>query len=667
MGSCSSKLPLDAGAFSGVGPNPLPSSASAAPLQAATPSMPSGADLPAAAAAAAEATRQLDSNIGVSVASAVVVALAGGLADASQSVPFVGAALKVIAAVLRHAQLVGEVSGGAKALRERMERLDELLKKVRQDESSKLTWQHVSDVAGRAEGTLKALAARGAGVKAGATRFFMSAIDYEGLRALNADLDGVVSEVTAALGADAAAGMQSLDRDMNRGFGDILGHLERLSERPRVADALPALWPSALARRDLLHLPLQLDADLWAALALSTPPAPLPFTGLTTVVAVCGMAGCGKSGAVKELAWAARTVGAYPGGTMWVNADTESTLEAGFRAIAVDPGAPPADEKDIDAVVKHVLKFLADPSHARWLLVLDNADTEASVLSILDRFMPPPSSNGHVLVTTRLRAECAAMLDLQPSSSLSVSIFSDEDAPVVLLHRSAPRGALSALSFRAAAAPAPSEGDSAARSAWLQDWRRLTSTAKLSVEEAAVQRRADVEIVGKGHLSGHPLAIACAAASIASSAEPSKRFESYLKLLNKKGNTALGALGVRSGVEDVARRAVASSFLISFAGLAPHVQLLLRLIASCAPDNVPLALLGGAAARLHVGHPLSTATERGDADQVRMSVSTLCDFSLVSPIENGCVSFHRLVQETGSRCIRGERGGDFGVRALPRR
>ncbi len=434
--------------------------------------------------------------------------------------------------------------------------------------------------------------------------------------------------------------------EMHRGLGDIIG---LLSERPRVTDALPALWPTALARRDLLHLPLQLDADLWAALALSTPLTPLPFTGSTTVVAVCGMAGCGKSGAAKELDWAARAVDAYPGGVMWVNADTESTLEAGFRAIAVEkalstlPGAPPADEKDID-VVKHVLKWLADPYHARWLLVLDNADTEASVLLLLDRFMPPPSSNGHVLVTTRLRAECSAIQALQPSSSLSVSIFSDEDAPVVLLHRSAPRGALSALSFRNAAAPAPSDGDSAARSAWLQDWRRLTNSAKLSEEEASAQRRADVEIAGKGHLNGHPLAIARAAASIASSTEPSKRFESYLKRLNKKGNTALGTLGVSSG--DVARRAVTSSFLISFAGLAPHVQLLLRLVASCAPDNVPLALLGGAAARLDAGHPLSTATERGDADQVQRFVSVLVDFSLVSPIENGCVSIHRLVQET---------------------
>ncbi len=117
----------------------------------------------------------------------------------------------------------------------------------------------------------------------------------------------------------------------------------------------------------------------------------------TTVVAVSGMGGVGKTQAVIEYAY--RFSDDY-NTIFWARADTGETLFADFVSLAQQLGLSEAAEADAEQAplaVAAVTNWLA--IHTNWLLILDNLDD----FSLLYRFVPA-ASLGQVLLTTRAQS-----------------------------------------------------------------------------------------------------------------------------------------------------------------------------------------------------------------------------------------------------------------------
>ena len=154
-------------------------------------------------------------------------------------------------------------------------------------------------------------------------------------------------------------------------------------------------------------------------------------------------------------------------------------------------------------------------------------------------------------------------------------------------------------------------------------------------------RRAALELAGE--LGGLPLALEQVAAYVQASGESLAR---YLALFRKRRREML-ARGEPTGYPET----VATTWRLAFEDVqqaAPGASGLLRLLAFCAPEAIPLRLLlqprPALAGRLapEVAPVLVPLLEdelaAGDA------VATLRRYSLISPPANGSVSVHRLVQ-----------------------
>jgi hypothetical protein len=182
---------------------------------------------------------------------------------------------------------------------------------------------------------------------------------------------------------------------------------------PTAAALVPVGVPGS-GTRDPGYLRLPLDDRLWAAQGLD---AARPPTTLTLHV-LTGAGGLGKSAAARELLLRAREVGAYPGGCLWINLDSEATAEASIRdAVRANrvlrDALPPGvwDSNDPAAVVQAVVAWLGEQGRRRWLAVFDNADAPAALAALVARFLPHGGANGHVLITTRLATVPEALLD----------------------------------------------------------------------------------------------------------------------------------------------------------------------------------------------------------------------------------------------------------------
>ena len=115
----------------------------------------------------------------------------------------------------------------------------------------------------------------------------------------------------------------------------------------------------------------------------------------------------------------------YPGGIFWLVADTLSSLHTSCAEALKQMGRPaPTDARAArDALLVWLLE------HKDWLLVLDNADNLRLVLE--QRYAPPSTARGHVLISTRasVRAlalhDCARVVDLQrlPEDKAAVMLF----------------------------------------------------------------------------------------------------------------------------------------------------------------------------------------------------------------------------------------------------
>lgn len=115
---------------------------------------------------------------------------------------------------------------------------------------------------------------------------------------------------------------------------------------------------------------------------------------IKTVVAH-GLGGVGKTQLVVQYAWKhLREFDAV----FWMKADSPEALDASLAAIAPVLRLPQANEREQAIQIKAVLDWLND--HERWLLIADNADTDAAARAVRERL--PPSLPCALLITSRI-------------------------------------------------------------------------------------------------------------------------------------------------------------------------------------------------------------------------------------------------------------------------
>jgi tetratricopeptide (TPR) repeat protein len=184
--------------------------------------------------------------------------------------------------------------------------------------------------------------------------------------------------------------------------------LDRLADAVRAKDIhyppAPVLGPSIRAPR-LHNLPFSPLGDLLKGRdeelqrLIANLGSLAPATALTQAQAIHGLGGIGKTRLAVEYAW--RSGDRYDA-ALFVVADSPEALRVGLASLA-RPGllALPEYETGAEAkIIEAVMVWLRE--HPRWLLILDNIDTEEAAKAIKD--ILPQLGNGHVLLTSRRRA-----------------------------------------------------------------------------------------------------------------------------------------------------------------------------------------------------------------------------------------------------------------------
>ena len=154
-------------------------------------------------------------------------------------------------------------------------------------------------------------------------------------------------------------------------------------------------------------------------------------------------------------------------------------------------------------------------------------------------------------------------------------------------------------------------------------------------------RRAALELAGE--LGGLPLALEQAAAYVQASGES---LAGYLSLFRQRRADVL-----RRGEPTGSSQTVATTWRLAFEDVqqaAPGAAGLLRLLAFCAPEAIPLRLLlqprPGLAGQLGEEVALVLGPLLGDELAADDAIAALRRYSLISPPADGSVSVHRLVQ-----------------------
>lgn len=142
---------------------------------------------------------------------------------------------------------------------------------------------------------------------------------------------------------------------------------------------------------------------------------------VTRTVAVHGLGGVGKTQLAIAYAYAAMEERSYDF-VLWLRAD-EALLDAGLAGLSRTLLLPEAEGQETQ--LEKVLAWLA--SHDRWLLLVDNVDTPATVDNLWQRL--PITLRGHLLITSR-RADWP---DNVPS--IPLEDFAHEEAVAFLLQR----------------------------------------------------------------------------------------------------------------------------------------------------------------------------------------------------------------------------------------
>lgn len=320
-------------------------------------------------------------------------------------------------------------------------------------------------------------------------------------------------------------------------------------------------------------------------------PAKIGGAALTQPQAIKGLGGIGKTQIAIEFAYRSRDQGHYTH-TLWVNAVSEETMVASFKAIAeLLPSFSAKDETDHQKLVEAVKRWL-ERCEQRWLLIFDNADD----LSLVKNYLPQ-QINGSVLLTTRDHAVRSL------ASSIEVKEMADWDAIRFLLRR--------AQGFE------------------------LVSIEHVSDEEVEKVNEAENIVIA---LDRFPLALDQAGAYIE---ETGCNFADYLQMYQTHRKNLLAQRGVQiTNYPD----SVATTWSLSFLKVEqanPAAAELLRLCAFLAPDKIPEELIRDGTAQW--SPPLQQAA--ANLFTFNKMMADLLKFSLVKRLSDAkAFSIHRLVQ-----------------------
>jgi hypothetical protein len=115
----------------------------------------------------------------------------------------------------------------------------------------------------------------------------------------------------------------------------------------------------------------------------------------TRIVALHGLAGVGKSELAVE--FGRRHLGDYAA-VFWLKADSPQTLDTSIAELCQVLRLTEGNERENTVRIRAAFNWLAH--HKRWLLIADNADTEAAASAVIERFSK--TLTGHVLITSRI-------------------------------------------------------------------------------------------------------------------------------------------------------------------------------------------------------------------------------------------------------------------------
>ena len=326
----------------------------------------------------------------------------------------------------------------------------------------------------------------------------------------------------------------------------------------------------------------------------------------------------------------------------------------------------------VEAKVKEVMSIVAawlrHSDRRGWLVVLDNADNEDVLKSVVSDLLPAPADGAHtrvrgdVVVTSRLSPQ--ALSSLVPGiQSRVVTALATADAEALLLHNRDPVPPDEAGAVRELAGPAGLAGlplalthaaaavaagtTYASYAAYLQAFR-AKRTALFAEGSSVVQRTTPVR---EWLDSQRPRWPSDMVAHVVETLEAKvlNDFEA-VRVAHDVGSlptlglrpVALGA--VRAAVTaaaDANRRCVSTTLELSMENASDAAGAAMRVLSLTAADAVPMALLETAAR--HVDGLAAAGDDGATAGAMRAAVSELHRLSLVTATET-TVSVHRVVQ-----------------------
>lgn len=324
-----------------------------------------------------------------------------------------------------------------------------------------------------------------------------------------------------------------------------------------------------------------------------------------TQTTLYGLGGIGKTRLAVE--YALRSGDRYET-VLFVVADSPAALRSNLADLTRLglPGLAPVPSHAQEEEVVAVLSWLR--GHSRWLLILDNVDTEESAEAV--RKILPQLQGGHVLITSR-RRNWPAGIRKQPLDELG-----PEEATAYLLQRT--------------------EG--------------MRTPAKDDSEQASTLARI---------LDGLPLALEQAAAYIA---HHQMTFSEYLEIWEKERESVLDW---HDGDQMDYPASVAATWQTTFRQLSPTAATILRLTAYLAPDPIPLDMFEKGAGIVEEGVSLLHEESGQEArfKPVREGIAELAAYSMVTR-EDRTFTVHRMVQEVIRTRIPEERRKEWIERAL---
>lgn len=184
-------------------------------------------------------------------------------------------------------------------------------------------------------------------------------------------------------------------------YADLLPFLQSLAPAPRpaavpVAPQTPAAKPIHLPSHSLGQLFVGREA-LLTQLHTQLGARPCGSHAPAVLAVLHGLGGMGKTRLALEYAWG--HAGTY-GALLLVDADSPEALQRNLAALAGPTrlNLPAQHETDEARQRAAVLQWLG--THPGWLLILDNADSEAAAAAV--EALLPQLAGGHLIVTSRI-------------------------------------------------------------------------------------------------------------------------------------------------------------------------------------------------------------------------------------------------------------------------